>query len=280
MRIHPLPLLISLSLPLSTLGMAGCGSKDSTGPDDVPDVGNIEFDMFAMSLGAELGLLANAVMLPNGPPGCLSVSSLEDADADGVPDDSNFTFSETGCSFAVDAGTGTTVGVVHIVDPGTAFGFSATLSNLASVYNLNAGASIESLKLNGQRQVTGSPTQVTLTQNVQLQYSITGRPTATGSQTWQAVFTPVEGSQIVLGVGFRVWGSAVVSGPMTFTQSGTTVTLSLSTPTPVQWDPGCESPFPVAGEVRAQVLSGGPSGYVSFVWSSCGGEPDVNFVEG
>jgi hypothetical protein len=273
-RTHPLPLLISLS----TLGIAGCGSKDSTDPEE--QIGNIEFDMFAMSLGSELGTLRGALMLPNGGPGCLTASSVQDSDGDGVPDDSNFVFSEAGCSFPVEDGTGTTVGTIHVVDPGGGFGFSATLSNLANVFNLNSGAKIQSLKLNGQRQLTGSPEQVTLTQSVQYEYSITGRPTATASETWQAVFTPVQGSQIVLGVGFWVWGEAVVSGPMTFTQNGTTVSLSLSTPTPIQWDPDCESPFPVAGEVRAQVLSGGPTGYVSFLWSTCGGEPDVNFVEG
>jgi hypothetical protein len=277
-RIRPLPLLISLSLPLSTLGIAGCGSKDGTGPEE--QIGNVEFDMFSMSLYSQLGTLPTAVMLPNGGPACLTASSMQDSDGDGVPDDSDFTFSEAGCSFPVDEGTGTTTGMIHIADPGGGFGFSATLSNLASVYNLNSGANIQSLKLNGQRQVTGSAAQVTLTQSVQFEFSITGRPTATGSQTWQAVFTAADGYPVILAVGFRVWGEAVVSGPMTFTQNGTTVSLSLSTPTPIVWDPECESPFPVAGEVHAQVLSGGPTGYVSFVWSSCGGEPDVNFIEG
>lgn len=276
MRIRPLSLLLSLSLCLWTLG-AQCGNN--TGPEE--QIGNVEFDMLAYVLRAELGAIDRTMALPNGPPGCLSLSSTDDADTDGVPDDADFVYSETGCSFAIDNGTGTTSGTVHVTDPGNAFGFTSSLGGLSTIFNLNNGASVENLSMSGQRQVTGSPTELTLAQNVQYTLNITGRPVASGSETWQAVFTPVQGSQVSFGLGMQLPdGGVVVTGPLVYTQNGTTATLSLSTPTPIRWDPACGSPFPTSGEVHGQVLSGGPSGYVKIVWSECAGEAEVDFVEG
>ncbi len=276
MRFRPVSLFLSGSLCLATLG-AQC--KGNTSPEE--QIGNVEFDMLAYVLRSELGALERTMMLPNGPPGCLSLSSLDDADSDGVPDEADFVFSETGCSFDIGDGFATTSGTVHVTDPGNAFGFSSSLDGLATIYTLNGGASVENLTLAGPRQVAGSPTSLTLTQNVQFTLNVTTHPTAAGSETWQAVFTPVQGAEAVLGLGMQLPdGGTVVTGSFVFTQSGTTATLSLSTPTPIRWDPTCGSPFPTSGEVHGQVLSGGPSGYVKIVWSSCGGEAAVDFVEG
>jgi hypothetical protein len=276
MRHHPLSLLLCLSLSLWILG-AKCG--ETTGPED--EIGNIEFDMLAYVLRSELGALERTLMLPNGPPGCLSISSTDDTDSDGVPDAADFVYSETGCAFPLDNGTGTTAGTVHVTDPGSAFGFMATLQALETLFNLDNGQSIESLAVSGQRHVEGSPDELTLTQSVQFSLGITGRSPASGSETWQAVFTPAQGAQAGLGIGMQLPdGGTVVAGGFVFIQSGTTATLDLSTPTPIRWDPECGSPFPTSGEVHAQVVSGGPSGYVKIVWSSCGGEAAVDFVGG
>ncbi len=276
MRIGPLPLVLCPLLSLWMLG-ATC-HKDSAGPEE--EIGNIEFDMLAYVLRSELGAVGRSMTLPNGAPGCLALSSVDDADADGVPEDADFVFSESGCSFDVGNGTGTTTGTVHVTDPGSAFGFSAVLDHLTSKFNLNGGARIEALTVHGQRQVGGAPTAVTLTQNAQFTLTITGRVTATGTETWQAVFTPAQGAQVSFGLGMRLPdGGVVVTGPVVFTQNGSTATLSLSTPTPIRWNPTCGSPFPTSGEVRGQVVSGGPNGYVRIVWSSCGGEAEVDFVE-
>lgn len=276
MRLRPVSLLLFVSLSLVTLG-AKC--KSNTSPDQ--PIGNIEFDMLAYVLRSEFSGIGRAMMLPNAPPECLAVSSLDDADTDGVPDDADFVYSATGCSFSIGNGTGTTSGTVHVSDLGNAFGFQSTLTNVATIYTLDGGASVENLAVTGQRQVTGSPTEVTLTQNVQFTLSITTRATATGTETWQAVFTPVQGSEVAFGLGMQLPdGGVVVTGPLTFTQNGTTATLSLSTPTPIRWNSTCGSPFPTSGEVHAQVVSGGPNGYVKVVWSSCGGEAEVDFVEG
>lgn len=274
MRLRPVSTLLFVSLSLLTLGGA---CKSNTEPEE--QIGNVEFDMLAYAFRSEFAALKQTMMLPDGPPGCLTLSSVDDTDGDGVPDAADFVFSETGCRWDLGDGTGTRSGSVHVTDPGNPFGFSSTLDNLATIYELNGGARVENLAVTGQRQVAGSPAELTLTQNVQFTLSITGQPPATGTESWQAAFTPAQGAAIALGLGMRLPdGGMVVTGPFTFTQNGTTATLSFSTVTPIRWDPTCGSPFPTGGEVRGQVVSGGPKGYVKIVWSSCGGEAAVDFV--
>jgi hypothetical protein len=159
----------------------------------------LELEMLANLLMNQLGPAGGMLVLPGGAPGCMTISSFTDSDADGIPDDSDFVYSSSGCQFDIENGFGTTSGSVRVTDPGAAFGFSAAVDDLA--------------------------------------YTMTNRPTAT-------------------------------------------VTFSFSTPVPIRFDPACESPFPTAGEVHAQVVSGGPEGYVKIRWSSCGGEADVDWVEG
>ena len=239
--------------------------------------------MVSQVLQGEFSGVGVTLMLPSGGPQCLTATSFDDLDVDGVPDDSDFTFSASGCRFTFDGGSGTTSGAIHILDPGNDFGFSATLNALAYTFNLDANggdpAETRVRTLNGERSVTGSPTQVTLTQDVDLTYTVTGRPSAQVSETWQAVFTASQGSTVAFGLGMRLPdGETVITGPMSWTQSGATVSLSLETTVPIWFDPGCQSPFPSAGEVHAHVVSGGPNGYVRVRWSSCGGETEVDFV--
>jgi len=285
-RNHPLLLLPLFFLPLSILGLAGCGLKgDGTGPDDPIDIAGLEFSMLSAVLQGELRGAGQAMMLPGGPPGCLTISPFEDADGDGVPDDADFVYSASECVFTLGNGFGTTSGRAHVVDPGsTTFGFTETLSGLA--YTVDVGASEDSpaetrvRTLTGQRVVGGSPGHTTLTQNVQVTYTVTNRPSASASETWQAAFSPAQGASVAFGIGTRLPdGGTTITGPMTWTQSGNTVTLALTTTTPIWFDPACESPFPSAGEVHAQVLSGAPAGYVRISWTSCGGQTEVDFIE-
>jgi hypothetical protein len=262
------------------LAFSGCsGDGDGTGPDD--EVDGLEFSMLANLLRTELSGLSNSLMLPGGAPGCMTVSSFADSDEDGIPDEADFVFSSAGCLFTFDDGSGTTAGTVHVVDPGQTFGFSESLSGLSYTMTTNEPAATRVLTLNGERQVTGSPSEIRLTQNVQVGATATGKPSASSTESWDAVFTPTAGSVVTFGVGVRLPdGGTVVTGPMTWIQSGNTVSMSLSTVVPIRFDPACESPFPSSGEVHAQVVSGGPSGYVKIRWSECGGEAETDWIAG
>jgi len=272
-------LLFSCGLTV-LLALSGCGGDgDGTGPED--EVDGLEFSMLANLLRSELSGLSNSLMLPNGGPGCMTVSSFADADGDGIPDEADFVFSASGCLFTLDDGSGTTAGTVHVVDPGAAFGFSETLSGLSYTMTVNQPAETRVLTLSGQRQVTGSPSQIRLTQNVQVGVTTTGKPSASATESWDAVFTAAQGSAVTFGVGARLPdGGTVVAGPLTWIQGGNTVSMSLSTTLPIWFDPACESPFPSSGEVHAQVVSGGPSGYVKIRWSECGGEAETDWIAG
>jgi hypothetical protein len=281
MRIRPLSRFSVLLLPLPVLWLTCCKAGDDAGPEN--PIQGLDFSMVSQVLAGEFNGAGLALMLPSGPPGCLSATSWDDGDADGVLDDSDFTFSASGCRFTFDDGWGTTSGAIHILDPGNDFGFSATLNGLAYTISVDANggdpAETRVRTLHGERSVSGSPSQVTLMQDVDLTYTVTSRPSAQVSETWQAVFTASQGSAVAFGVGARLPdGSTVITGPMSWTQSGATVSLSLETTVPIWFDPGCQSPFPSAGEVHAHVVSGGPNGYVRVRWSSCGGESEVDFV--
>lgn len=287
MRIRPLPQYLSFPLILWIAVLPGCGTKDdSTGiADNLPDVPDIEFDMLAGVLWGELAGVGGAMMLPSGGPGCLSISATDDLDGDGVPEEADFTFSSSGCHFTFDNGWGTTAGSIHVTDPGVSFGFASTLNGIAYTLSVEAQdddpAETRVRTLNGTRTVAGSPSQMTLTQNVDVAYTVTNKPSATATETWQAVFTPGQGASVVIGYGKRVPdGGLVVTGPFTWVQNGATVVLSLETTVPLSFPPSCESPFPSAGEVHARVVSGGPAGYVRLAWSGCGMEVQIDFIEG
>jgi hypothetical protein len=282
-RNHPLLQAPLFLLSFSILGLAGCGVKDDGAGPDI-NIEGLDFSMLAQVLQGELSGAGLAMMLPSGGPGCLTVSSLADADVDGVPDDAEFVFSGSECMFTFDDGYGTTAGRARVVDPGGSFGFTETLSALAYTIHVDASgpdpAETRVRTLNGQRTVGGSPGQATLTQNVQVTYTVTNKPSASASETWQASFSPAPGASVAFGLSVRLPdGGTTITGPMNWTQSGNTVTLALTTTTPIWFDPACESPFPSAGEVHAQVVSGGPAGYVRIAWTSCGGETEVDFVE-
>lgn len=285
MRIHPRLRSTASLLLLSLTSLVGCRAKDDgTGPDDNA-VPGIEFDMLAGVLMGELAGVGGAMMLPSGPPGCLTITADEDTDGDGLPQNADFTFSSSGCLFTFDEGSGTTAGSIHVVDAGEAFGFSATLNGVAYTLSVNAmdgdPAETRVRTLTGSRTIGGSPSGLTMTQDMTLTYTVTNKPNASATESWQAAFTPAQGSSAVFGYGHRLPdGGVVVSGPMSWTQSGATVQLTLETTVPLRFPPSCESPFPSAGEVHVHVVSGGPSGYVRVMWTGCGAETQVDFIEG
>jgi hypothetical protein len=283
-RVRLRPLYLTPLLSIAASGLTGCGGSDAgTGPDD--SVPGIEFEMLAAVFRSELAGVQSSIMLPGGPPGCATPDAWQDADGDGIPERADVTFSASGCAFNFDGGSGTTSGSVQVRDPGTPFGFAMTLNGLARTMNIDAHdgspAVTRVMTLNGDRTVGGSATRVVVTQHVVLSYAVTGKATATANETWDATFTPVQGSSVAFGVGSPLPdGGVVISGSFGWTQSGTTVWFALETPVPIRYAPGCNSIFPSAGEVHATVLSGGPDGYVRVAWTGCGSDGEVDLIEG
>lgn len=259
-------------------GSASCGSDDGNGPNgDGSDLA----DLVASVLTGELGGLSGALVLPSGPPGCVSISSIIDTDGDGVPDNSDFSFSSSGCSFTFEGGSGTSSGTITVTDPGASFGFDASLADVSATLNTSNPTRTTVRTLNGTRTVRGSGSGTTLQQNIEITYTSTGSLPALVVETWGASYTPAAGSSVVLGIGARLPpGSANVTGSVEWNQNGTTLELELVTERPIEWAAGCESPFPSAGEVHANVLSGGPSGYLRIRYTGCGEEVETDFMAG
>jgi hypothetical protein len=284
MRTLPHLRYLSPFFTLGILSLAGCGGgDDGTGP--AISVPGIDFEMLAAVLKSELSGVQASIQLPGGPPGCATATGWQDADGDGIPENADVSFSASGCTFTFDGGSGTTSGSVHVRDPGTPFGFALTLNGLAYTMNIDAQGSSPAVTrvrtLNGDRTVGGSATQVLVTQHVVLTYAVTGMATATANETWDATFTPVQGSSVTFGFGSQFPdGGVVISGGFGWTQGGNTLWLSLETTVPIRYASGCNSIFPSAGEVHATVQSGGPDGYVRLVWPGCGSDGEVDFIEG
>ncbi len=270
----------TVGLAAGLLLILACGGGDDgddiTGPDGDVDV----MSQLGPALVTELGNLSTILRLPSGPPGCLTVTPLPfpDSDGDGVPDSAHFAFDETGCTFVFTGGSGTSWGTIDVTDPGASFGFS-TLHAVSHAISTVDPPSTRTLTINGTRTVGGTPTRLTLSEDIQLAFSMTGKPASAATERWTAVFTPEDGSSVVFGLGVPLpSGQIDLAGTLIWMQEGITVTLAVSTAVPIAIDTACESPFPVAGEVRFQVTSGAAPGYVSVRFTGCGGEMEVDWV--
>lgn len=259
------------------LALSSCSSDDDvTGPDGDVDI----MSQLGPALTTELGGLIHCFRLPSGPPGCVTIapSPFADSDSDGVPDTARFAFDETGCTFVFSGGSGTSMGTIDVTDPGSAFGFSALH---AMTYALTSGdpPSTETLGVSGTRAVSGAPDSLTMVEDIQLAFATTGNPACAATERWTATFTPEPGSSVILGVGVPLpSGQIELAGTFVWVQEGITVAMDVSTAAPIEIDTDCQSPFPVAGEVRFQVTSGAAPGYVSVLFTGCGEDMEVDWV--
>ncbi len=265
---------------LAATCLAACGGgDDGVAPRDDPEI----LILLEPVLSDEIARLDAQFSLPSGGPGCLTITPqpVTDGDQDGVPDDATFTFDEEGCSFSFTGGGGTTYGSVHVVDPGAAFGFQATLSDLTASFTSGDPAVTTVRTANGTHTVGGSSTLVTMSREVTIGVTMTGHAASTTAVDLDGTFTPEAGSQVQLGVGTPLPpGQMTLTGTITWSQQATTVQLQVTTPTPLVLDAGCSAGGPVSGEVHLTVLSGADPGYLSVAFTGCGQSPRIDWVAG
>lgn len=256
------------------LALVSCGGDGDDGvapPDDTDLVAMLEplFD-------SEVTGAARNLRLPNGPPGCITVTpaSPVDSDADCVPDDATFTFDEVGCAYPFPSGGGgTTGGEIRVTDPGEPFGYNAVLTNFLLRVTSGDPQTTTTRTINGTQAVSGSPAAATMVRNVTIVTERTGLSAATAVEELTVTYTPDVPPLGFCGLGLPA-GTMTMTGDLTWTMSGRTVEMAITTATPLAVG-GCDLGGPSSGEIHVTVVSGADPGYLSIRFESC--EPVIDW---
>jgi hypothetical protein len=270
------------SLALSSLAAAcrgGDGDDDALGPEVPGDPEAGEF--VSMAVVGEIDAILQHVFLPGGAPTCVAIDPLPftDTDHDEVPDDARFTFDIDGCKFTMDAGNwGSSSGSVRVTDPGAAFGFDAVVLGMTAWTHLadHVPAWTISRERTGTLHVAGTPAAVTITVAQTMTLRVTGEPDAVLTLQWSGTLVP-DGPDPFSFVRLNP-GTMTLTGTSTFTRGGTSIEMSLTTPTPLRWQASCDAPWPQSGVARATIVSGASPGYLEITYSDCWETGEAEFI--
>lgn len=280
----PRPCTHMPALALAAL-LAACG--DSSGPNDpLPNEATsaigltlrdeVEASLDALTLPTQLEPLGAQLEEP-----CTVASDPADGDGDGVPDQATYLFTAPPCRFPDLRGTTLDlVGQLQVSDPApesAGFGFAATLVSLRSTFTGEDPDHGYSVTRNGTRTLTGNTSALQLTTDLQVLRTFPGLSDAAVDQQWTATFTP----EASLGINQPLPAGALdLSGDLSWSRGSESYALTVTTPTPLDFDPTCEGPQRFdAGELRAAGTFGDLTGYVRMRWDGCGDEPAVDFVQ-
>jgi hypothetical protein len=283
-----------LALTVTALSIAACGDSLSTGnagPGDeiTSDIGvtardEVEAAVSALTLQSALDPIgttqASASPTAFASPPCVTSSSPEDSDGDGVPDDAIYLFTAPPCRFTGwRGGTLDIVGQLRIQDPAPSqagFGYEATLTGLRTLFIIGDNNLID-VRRNGARVLSGSVSSLLLSTDLQLQRSFAGKPDAAVDQQWTVTFTPGGPLQINLPLPS---GALNIAGTFNWNRGTEDFFLTVTTPTLLHYNAGCTDTVQRidAGELHATGVFDDMEGSVRVRWTECGEEPRFSFV--
>ena len=284
---------LTLAAVLSTTAFYGCSDDPlhGVGPADefTADVGQtlrdeVEAALSSLTLGSSLDPIGTTQAPPDAASvvaePCVSPSSAADSDGDGVPDDATYLFTAPPCRFTGwRGGTLDIVGSLRIQDPSSTsagFGYDATLTGLRSRFTSADTRVIYDVTRNGTRTLSGSVTGLLLTADLQVIRTFAGHPDAAIDQQWSLNFSPATPLQINAPLPS---GTLDIAGTIDWTRGTEHFALTVSTPTPLQYDAGCiETVQRIrAGDMQASGTFGDLEGIVRVSWRGCGSEPEFSF---
>jgi hypothetical protein len=284
---------LTLAAVLATATTYGCGDDllHGVGPADefAVDIGEtlrdeVEAALSSLTLGSSLDPIGTTQAPPDAASllavPCVSPSSAADSDGDGVPDDATYLFTAPPCRFTGwRGGTLDIVGSLRIQDPSATsagFGYEATLTGLRSRFTSADTKVIYDVTRNGTRTLSGSVTGLLLTAELQVIRTFAGHPDAAIDKQWTLNFTPAAQLQIN---GALPSGSLDIAGTLDWTRGTEHFVLTVTTPTPLQYDAGCiDTVQRISGGVmQATGTFGDLEGLVRVSWRGCGSEPDIRF---
>lgn len=232
---------------------------------------------FASSGGQPAGLFSLT--------GCPSFTPdpAPDADGDGVPDNTLYTFSADNCTFQGQGGTLLITGSVRVSDPASvAIGFDVAVNQL-SFSSTEVGATDPSFSvvIDGTRSLRGQPTSLTLDEDLGVTVRANGQDAGWSSQG-SFNFTAAQGATIDFDLplpdGTVDWnGTFSAQGPEGF------FVLNVQTVQLLTYEAACIDPDSgdgsiVDGVLRVAAGSNEGAGIVQITFKGCGVEPDVVFI--
>ena len=283
----------TLSLVLTALVTLGCGDDilNGAGPADelTTDVGatlrdEVESALGGLTLGSSLDpigttqVAAGMSSLVAEP--CVNPSTAADSDGDGVPDDATYLFTAPPCRFTGwRGGTLDIVGSLRVQDPtptNAGFGYDGTVTNLRTLFISADGKTLQDVRRNGTRTLSGSVSGLLMTADLQILRVFPGHSDAAIDKQWSLNFTPATPLQINAPLPS---GALDIAGTVDWTRDTDHYVLTITTPTPLQYDASCTDTVQRirAGELHAAGTFGEMEGVVRVTWQSCGDEPRFSF---
>ena len=265
--------------------IAGCSDSNgssNTGPpaELTSSVGAVARDEADAALDAlTLPTLLTPIGAGDGS-ACVAASSIADADGDGIPDDATWIFTAPPCRFSgYRGGTLDLVGQLRIQDPtptAAGFGYEATIVALRAAFTPQNGGDAYSITRNGTRSLSGSVAGLQLSASLQVIRTFTGLSDAAVDEQWTVQFTPDTPLQINKPLPS---GTLAAAGTFGWTRGTESIDLTLSTPTPLHYNAGCDDSRRIdAGELHAAGTFAGTAGHVRVLWAACGKDPEITFV--
>jgi hypothetical protein len=209
-------------------------------------------------------------------PACVTVtpSPLVDTDGDGVPDSATYTFD---CSKSGVLYSSTKTGTLLVTDPSSVagvWGFDSTADLTETRTNNITGKTVTEVR-KGSRSPRKTADQVVQSHNITTTRSVTDESTATITNLWNYVFNASTPGSIVMGQPLPA-GSASVSGNWSFSRDGKSRTYTVSTISPLQYDPTCTDALKlVGGKVRGTLSNNSGDGFIEISFNACGVAPTV-----
>jgi hypothetical protein len=197
-----------------------------------------------------------------------------DADEDGIPDNTTFSFDSATCDQNDENGSVNFSGNVIVSDPGSALGYDLEIDDLSIVFTPTAGDP-EAIQWGGDRSLRGGPNSLSLHEAFDFTYFADGSALVRLRTGWDVNFTADEPGSITE-VGPLPLGDLSVDGGFNVEGPGEQFLLQVETVSPLQYDPACFD-F-VGGTLRAYVRDNEGEGAVQVTWGACGTEPSIIFV--
>ncbi len=284
---------LTLPLVLTAFVTVGCGDDilSGAGPADelTTDVGEtlrdeVESALGGLTLGSSLDpigttqVAAGMSSLVAEP--CVNPSSAADSDGDGVPDDATYLFTAPPCRFeGWRGGQLDLVGSLRVQDPAptnAGFGYDATLTNFRTLFISADGNTLQDVRRNGTRTLSGSVSSLLMTADLQILRVFPGHSDAAIDKQWSLNFTPATPLQINAPLPS---GALDIAGTVDWTRDTDHYVLTITTPTPLQYDASCTATVQRirAGELHAAGDFGEMQGRVRVTWRNCGDEPRFSF---
>jgi hypothetical protein len=280
--------VVKLGAALVLAGLfAACNQPAPT--NSAPSVA--ETDAVSASISDELMASASTLTLENGlqslsfssdgvqaqaKRACVTVNPdpVVDTDGDGVPDNATYTFD---CATNRPFFAYTTKGSLQVSDPSSdagVWGFNSTSDLTHTRTNLTTSKVLTETR-KGSRSPRKTGDQITQSHNITVTRSFTGEDTATITNLWNLVFTASTPGSIVMGTALPA-GSMTAAGNYAFSKGGLSRTWTISTTSPVQYDPACTDDLKIVGGTLRATLSGpNGNGFLEIQYGACGTDPVI-----